>query len=236
MKKLAILKADKVNPKLSPEFGEYADMFDKVFRPYFPDIVLTTYDVQNFEYPTDLDEVDAYIITGSASGVYEELEWIQVLGDFVKKLHRQQKKLIGICFGHQLVAHVLGGKTEKSDKGWGIGVYTVELTEQGKKLSQHQEAMNLFNTHQDQVVIPAEGSEILAGNDFCPFSICKIGDHIFTCQGHIEMTTAYTKGLIDLRRHRFGEPLYHKAIDSLSQRNDKELLTKWIIDFIVSSK
>ena len=79
------------------------------------------YDVQQGEYPADIDEVDAYLITGSKSSVYDDEPWIATLMEFVRELDRRRKKLVGICFGHQLVAHALGGKTREITQGLGRG-------------------------------------------------------------------------------------------------------------------
>ena len=232
MHSIGILKTDNVHKSLSPKFGEYPDMFAAIFRAQMPNITINTYDVELFEYPENIDEVDAYVITGSAASVYNEYDWIYKLGEFLIDLNNKQKKTIGICFGHQLAAQVLGGKTEMSDKGWGIGMHTYELTDSGREFMNLSQNLNVFSTHKDQVIIPAEGSETLAGNEFCPIAISKIGNHFLSIQGHIEMEIEYYKGLLSMRQHLYGEELYQKAMDSLNQRNDHELLTQMIVDFI----
>ncbi|MFK7936196.1 MAG: GMP synthase [Saprospiraceae bacterium] len=232
MKSLGILKADNVHPQLAPQFGEYPAMFTRIFQSHLPDLAVKAYDTLKFEYPTDLDEVDAYLITGSATSVYEAHAWIKQLGDFIKKLHAHRKKLIGICFGHQLIAHVLGGKTEKSDRGWGIGFYPLQLTDLGEQFIDHPFPLRLFYSHQDQVVVPAKGSKTLASSEFCPYGICKIDEHILTAQCHIEMPKAYGKALFAMRRERYGETLYQHAIQSMEGRDDTNVFVKYIIEFI----
>ena len=122
--KIGILKTDAVRPEWVPDFGEYPDMFTALLAKADPDLEFAVYDVEEGEYPDDIDEVDAYLITGSKSSVYEEKAWIARLMDFVRELHAREKKIVGICFGHQIIAHALGGKTEKSHKGWGVGRHT----------------------------------------------------------------------------------------------------------------
>ena len=231
-KKLGILKTDIVNKKLLPIYGEYPKMFGDMFLAIDPAIEIITYDVQNFQYPESMDEVDGYLITGSAASVYEDLDWLKDLVQFIKKLHQHKKKLVGVCFGHQLIAHVLGGKTERSDKGWGIGVRSVQLNQAGKSFTKKEGPFNLFYSHRDQVVVPAKGSTLLASSKFCPIAMCSIDDHIFTFQGHIEMPTEYTHQLMNMRREKYGESLYQEAKATLRDRNDKYLVTQWIIDFI----
>ena len=109
--KLGILKTDAVRPEWVPEFGEYPDMFMALLAREDPQLEFAVYDVEQGIYPQDIDEVDAYLITGSKSSVYEDKPWIQELMEFVRVLDRRRKKIVGICFGHQLVAQALGGRT-----------------------------------------------------------------------------------------------------------------------------
>ena len=111
--KLGILKTDTVRPEWVPEFGEYPDMFMALLAREDPSLEFVTYDVEKGTFPADIDEVDAYLITGSKSSVYEDKPWIGKLMDFVRELDARKKKLVGICFGHQIVAQALGGRTEK---------------------------------------------------------------------------------------------------------------------------
>jgi len=105
--KLGILKTDDVRKDLVDDFGEYPEMFTRLIHQVDPSIEISEYDVLRSKYPHDIDDVGAYLITGSKASVYDDEDWIRQLGDFVQELHQRRKKLIGICFGHQLVAHVL---------------------------------------------------------------------------------------------------------------------------------
>ena len=125
--KIGVLKADDVRPELVDHFGEYPEMFREILLAADPNVEIISYEVMSGEYPSDIDEVDGYVITGSKLSVYDDVDWIKQLGQFVQRLHQAKKKLVGICFGHQMVAHFLGGRTEKSDKGWGVGVHRSEL-------------------------------------------------------------------------------------------------------------
>ena len=107
--KIGILNADKVRSELVDHYGEYPDMFGNLLLNIEPGIEIVVYDVISGDYPEKVDEVNGYIITGSKMSVYEEIGWIKQLGEFVQELHKKKRKLIGICFGHQLVAHFLGG-------------------------------------------------------------------------------------------------------------------------------
>lgn len=71
-----------------------------------------------------------------AASAYEDIPWINRLVDFTSQIPGKYPhlKLIGICYGHQIIARAFGGKVEKNTKGWELGVRTVELTQLGKKL------------------------------------------------------------------------------------------------------
>ena len=85
--KIGILNADAVRSEFVAEFGEYPDMFSQLLKAVGPEIEFVTYEVMSGEYPTDIDEVDAYLITGSKLSVYDDVAWINALKDFVRKLH-----------------------------------------------------------------------------------------------------------------------------------------------------
>ena len=165
--KLCILKTDAVRPEWVPRFGEYPDMFMALLSHVDPALRYEVYDVEEGQYPPDIDAADAYLITGSKSSVYEDKPWIAQLLDFVRELHRRRKKLVGICFGHQLVAQALGGKVEKSDKGWGVGLHTHHFTSVPPWHDGKDRDLDILVSHQDQVVDTAEGAVVLAGSSFC---------------------------------------------------------------------
>jgi GMP synthase-like glutamine amidotransferase len=231
---LGILKADTVREEWVPEFGEYPDMFIALLGQLDPTLEFEVYDVEAGEYPEDIDEVDAYLITGSKSSVYDDKPWIAELMEFVRELDRRRKKLVGICFGHQLVAQALGGKTEKSAKGWGMGLHTHTFNSTPSWYDQGGSALDILVSHQDQVVTPAPGAKVLAGSDFCENAVCQIGDHILTFQGHPEFVPGYSKEIMSFRRQQIGEEAYSSGMASLECTPQSERVARWILNFINS--
>ncbi|MDG2140204.1 MAG: GMP synthase [Gammaproteobacteria bacterium] len=230
--KIGILKADDVRPELVGQFGEYPDMFREVLVDADPDVELRTYEIVLGEYPEDIHEVDGYIITGSKASAYDADAWILKLGEFIQRLHREKKKLVGICFGHQMVAHFLGGITGKSEKGWGVGIHQATFTNKASDYGAKGNTFSLVCSHQDQIVVPAPQSVILAKSDFCPYSMLQIGDHILTLQGHPEFKPEFSGSLLELRRHIVGESCFEQGLRSLKQPTDAYGVGKWIVDFI----
>ena len=230
--RLAILKTDYVRTEWVSEFGEYPDMFEAVFRKCETAITFQTFDAHRNEYPADLDEFDAYLITGSKSSVYDEEPWIEELMGFVRELHRLKKKLIGICFGHQLVAETLGGKVGKSSKGWGVGVHTHAFSEIPQWHDGQSHQFNILVSHKDQVIRNADGAKVLAGSEFCENAVCQLDNHILTFQGHPEFVVDYSRKIIGLRKEMIGHEVAQAGLASLSIAPDSEIITRWIINFI----
>jgi len=110
--KIGILQTDSVRPELIDKFGDYPDMFRSLFRKVDPALSFETYDVQHGKYPSTIHECDGYVTTGSKASVYDDETWIKALLHYIIQLNKHNKKLLGICFGHQLVAEAFGGKTE----------------------------------------------------------------------------------------------------------------------------
>jgi GMP synthase-like glutamine amidotransferase len=230
--KLGIVKTDAVRPQWVPDFGEYPDMFMALLGRLDPDLEFVVYDVEQGEYPAAIDEVDAYLITGSKSSVYDDKPWIGVLMDFVRELDRRHKKIVGICFGHQLVAHALGGKTEKSPKGWGVGLHTHRFSEAPAWHDQGDMDFDILVTHQDQVMKTADGSRVLAGSEFCENAVCQVGDHILTFQGHPEFVPAYSREIMEFRRELIGEQAYTAGVASLASDPETQRVARWILNFL----
>jgi len=215
--KLGILKTDTVRPEFVAEFGEYPDMFQSLLKAADPELEFLVYDVEEGEYPEDIDVVDAYLITGSKSSVYEDKAWIHRLSDFVRELHQRGKPLVGICFGHQIIAQALGGKTVKSEKGWGVGAHTARFSALPDWHDKQDPEFSLLVSHQDQVVEPAPGTTVLAGSEFCENAVCQVGEHILTFQAHPEFVKGYSENIMNLRREMIGEDNYRVGMASLSQ-------------------
>lgn len=150
--KLGILICDHVQTHLQHEFGDYQNMFINTIiksNSGIKNLKLSFYDVQKEQYPIDINECDAYMSTGSQYSVYEKQVWIIQLLSFIKTLYLAKKPFVGICFGHQLIAHALGGLVEKSDKGWGLGVTCANVLQKKTWMKPNLISVKLVVSHQD---------------------------------------------------------------------------------------
>jgi GMP synthase-like glutamine amidotransferase len=234
--RIGILRTDSVRPEFQREFGDYPAMFRAVLMASADDVPIEfrDYDVQRGEYPASLDECDAYLITGSRHSVYEDQPWIHQLAEFVRELDAARRKLVGICFGHQLIAHALGGETRAAEQGWAVGVQDTCVLAPAEWMLPYRERFGLLSSHRDQVVRLPERAERFAATDFCPNSGYTIGDHILTFQGHPEFSKGYSRALMEARRDMLGESRYTAGVESLEEPVHPSVVGRWIINFIAS--
>ena len=229
---LGILQCDSVLEQFQPQFGNYPSMLSELFIQAAPAIEIKVYDVQHDHYPSHLDECNGYVTTGSKASVYDDEIWIKQLEDFILALHQARKKLIGICFGHQLIAQALGGKVSAAQQGWGVGVHTNKIHQHPNWLHPVQETFNLVVSHKDQVTQLPIGAKLIAYNDFCPHAAFQIDSHILTVQGHPEFSKPYAETLMKYRRKVLGEKCYSEGIESLAKPTDHILFTQWMVNFM----
>lgn len=229
---IGILQTDRVKPEFSTLFGEYPAMFQSLLRNINLHLEFRIYDVRDNIYPDDIHECDSYIITGSKASVYDTDPWISILQKFIVALDQQQKKLVAVCFGHQLVAQTFGGKTEKSDKGWGVGVHTCQIQKYRCWMKPPMHHYNLIVSHQDQVTQLPDKAELLAGSQFCPVAMFQRGNNILAIQGHPEFSKNYAEALMQHRRHSLGEAEFEQGICSLQSSTDDIGIAQWILTFM----
>lgn len=229
--KLGILQCDRIGDEFLSH-GQYPERFAALLAPVYPQITFKVFDAEYYELPSDIDAADAYLITGSRYGVNDGFAWIAQLEDFVRKLHLSEKKLIGICFGHQLIAKALGGKVTRWPKGWAVGISSNQVIQYKPWMNPAQSEFNLLASHQDQVMELPVGAEILASSDFCPYYMLQIGSNILSIQGHPEFTKSFSEELMHYRRHLLGEEVFQKGIESLNGHKDDQLLAHWMVHFL----
>jgi GMP synthase-like glutamine amidotransferase len=230
--KIGILETDRLSEALRKQYGSYGDMFQNLLHSVDKRLALPRYQVTESVYPENIDDCDAYLITGSKSSIYDDKPWIKHLQEYVITLAGRQKKLIGICFGHQLIAQALGGQAQKSEKGWGVGLATSAVYVSKPWMDPAQETFALITSHQDQVTALPPDAELIAGDEFCAYASYQIGDHILTFQGHPEFTPEYARQRMHDRREIIGEQRYQQGMASLNQNADDLLIANWIINFV----
>lgn len=186
--KIGILQTGHAPEALLDAFGDYDLMFQQLLDGNGFSFV--SFDVENNQLPKSAKEADGWLITGSRHGAYEDHPWIKPLEQLIRDIYVERRPLVGVCFGHQIIATALGGKVEKYSGGWAVG--RVEYERDGKKFG-----LNAW--HQDQITVLPEDARVLAGNDFCPYGILAYGDTIYSVQPHPEYGADFIEGLMRTR-------------------------------------
>lgn len=201
MKKVAILLCDEPAEHIKAEFGDYFKLFTNLLGK--DSFLYTGFNVVEQQYPSNALDFDAYLLTGSKYSAYEDLPWIKLLKAFLREIDRVDTiRVVGVCFGHQIIAEALGGKCEKNVKGWEVGWEEVELTVAGKQvfhLPDNKSALAIQEMHQDHVTILPAGFEVLATTVKSKNQILLKPDKYWTVQGHPEYSASFVQALIDMR-------------------------------------
>lgn len=229
---IGLLQCDDVAPELRGTHGNYPEMFETLFKRLDPKLEFRVWRCLDGEIPDDIEAVDAWLTTGSKFGVNDDLTWIRDLEAFIRRLWEAGKPLVGICFGHQLIARALGGEVVKSPRGWGVGLSFNRVTDRAEWMTPPRATLDLVVSHQDQVERLPPETRVLAGSDFCPYYLMQVGEHFLGVQGHPEFSPAYSRDLMALRRSVVGDQRVREGEASLDSAVDDEVMVRWILDFM----
>ena len=235
--RLGILSAFLPEPTVVKPDGTPVDLVDTYIR-FFESVnapfAYVGYHVAQGQFPASPDECDAYIITGSLRGVYDTDDWIAVLSQFIRDCYKEGTKLVGICFGHQILAHALGGRAEKSVKGRNFGLKSFDVAHPRIWMSSKPDHCSLYFAHQDQVVKLPPEAELIGGNTFCPIALYEIDNRVLGIQGHPEFSVGIMRNLLPMAEKELGRQMYEASARSLDNgAPDNQLVAQWIVNFIL---
>ncbi|SDW95437.1 type 1 glutamine amidotransferase [Roseicitreum antarcticum] len=185
---IGILETGRPPSEVSADFGTYPQIFARLLDGH--GFTFSAWHVEGGEMPASVHACDGWLITGSRHGAYEDHAFIPPLEDFIRQAHGAHVPLVGVCFGHQIIAQALGGRVEKFAGGWAVGAQTYDFNGDTRRLNAW---------HQDQVTKAPEGARIVATNPFCAIAALRYGTHILTVQAHPEFDRAIVRRLIDAR-------------------------------------
>ena len=232
---LCILENDDLDPPLAQRYSRVAAMFERLFAQAGYKGRIDTFSARHGQYPVSFATYDAVLLTGSRADSFSDEPWVVTLREQVVRLLQDQHKLLGVCFGHQLIAHCLGATVQRAPRGWRVGrqAYDWLGAPEHLGLAPGQAAqVALLASHQDQVLALPPGATLLATQADCPVAAYALGDQVFCIQPHPEFTPEVSAFLLDKRRALMGEPLYEQSMGSLSEPHDGLALARFMIRFV----
>jgi GMP synthase-like glutamine amidotransferase len=226
--KIGILECGHAMPEVIEKHGDFSEMFACLLEGN--GFNYASYDVENMQFPNSIRDCDGWLLTGSKHGAYEDHPFIAPLEDFIRESYEAGVPLVGICFGHQLVAQALGGRVEKFDGGWALGLNDYQFDELGE--------MKLNAWHQDQVIERPSDAEPIASNSFCENAALIYGKRALTVQPHPEFGGEIVSHYAKLRRGTADYPddLMDDVAKNATKADDNAALAKMIADFFKSPR
>jgi GMP synthase-like glutamine amidotransferase len=239
---IGILETGLVADELVGTYSTYPDMFVKLLRDDLPqDWSIQVFSPIRGHFPEHVGQCDAWLVTGSKFGAYEDFDWIHKLRAFLADAYEQDCAIVGICFGHQILAEALGGKVIKSPKGWGCGAHRYEWQDKPDWVSKAEQAAGkkgrssfvIQAYHQDQVIDLPKDAKIIARSEFCDYAALAYQDKAISFQGHPEFAADYTRDLFALRQGAgLPDDIAEAAIATTNQALDRALLAQAIVEFL----
>ncbi|KAF2083702.1 class I glutamine amidotransferase-like protein [Saccharata proteae CBS 121410] len=244
--RIAVLECDTPMPQVVEQFGKYRDIFERLLKDGAEalgeekglsreDVQVSSYDVVDKEEYPDLEDVDAVLLTGSKHNSFDDKPWILKLVEFTKQVLAQRRaRVIGICFGHQIIGRALGVKVDRSDEGWETSVLPMQLTEKGRQLF-GQESINIHQMHRDIVYsYPAE-VEPLGHSPRCSVQGMYAQGRLMTVQGHPEFNKDIMEVILAGRHEQgiFDDDLYRDSVKRAGLHHDGLLISQAFLRFLM---
>jgi GMP synthase (glutamine-hydrolysing) len=218
-----------LEPGVTPEdlldaHGTMPEMAGRLFGALDPSLRFSTWRVVDGVFPDAVTAADGWLVMGSKHGVYEDLPWMRTLKDFLRTAIAREVPVVGICFGHQILAEAMGGRVVKSERGWGCGVHRYTLSD-GDEIA-------IAAMHQDQVIEVPPDAAVIATSEFCPVAGLDYGGRAISFQPHPEFEDAFVRDLVSSRRGGSIPVLVADvALAGIGGPTDRERLARRIIDF-----
>lgn len=212
---------------------DYEHMCGDLVRRHRPSLHVRVYDVVNGELPSWPDECDGWIITGARHDAYRDEPWMVDLRRFIVRLHEQRARTVGLCFGHQIVAHALGGQAGPAGI-WKVGPQ--ELTVDPTPWFDGG-TVRLHAMHRDEALRLPPGAVEIGTGTTADHPIYMIGDSMLCMQDHPEFTDRYLTALIEARRDRTGDQVADEALKRVAEFDTHgDMVAGWITNFLLDTR
>jgi len=231
--KVTIIETGRAPGRLSEDFPRYPRMFEALLSAADAGLRFETVSLVEGEALPDADACEGVLITGSPAGVYDATPWMEPLRRFVRAAFAVETPMVGVCFGHQIIADAMGGDVRKSEKGWGVGRHTYEVLQHRPWMAGAGASVSLAVSHQDQVITPPEGAVTLARSAHTEHAMLAYTQApVMSLQGHPEFEDDFVAALYAARRGRLSDAQVDGAIASLGRAHDNARVGQWMASFL----
>jgi len=231
--RVGVLETGEPPAGLDEKYGGYGAMFAAMLAPVAPEFAFTDHRIFDGAPVPEPDDADAFIVTGSPAGVYEDHAWIPPLEAFIRAAADAKKPNVGICFGHQAMAQAFGGEVTKSSKGWGVGLHVYHVVDAPDWMSPAPQRIACAVSHQDQVIRPPDGARRIAGSNFCLYGALQYAQGpAVSFQMHPEFEHDFAAELLALRADKIGRETADLAGATLRAASDRATMAVWIANFL----
>lgn len=231
--KVTIIETGRAPGRLSEDFPRYPRMFEALLSAADAGLRFETVSLVEGEALPDAAACQGVLITGSPAGVYDATPWMEPLRGFIRAAFAAETPMVGVCFGHQIIADAMGGDVRKSEKGWGVGRHTYELLQHRPWMAGGGAHVSLAVSHQDQVITPPNGAVTLARSAHTDHAMLVYEDApVMSLQGHPEFGDDFVAALYAARRGRLSDEQVDDAIASLARAHDNARVGQWMASFL----
>lgn len=212
-----ILLCDTFPGRLPAFIPNYESLFMDLFASVGLEASYNVFQTWQGELPAAINNDEIYLVPGSLDSAYDDKPWIVALVQWIKQAYCCGAKLMGVCFGHQVIARALGGEVKAYPGGFGAGVRASRVMDEEMRPYFPDGKMHLLYSHHDQVTVLPDGATRCATSDFCLNESYRIGHQVVTFQGHPEFTVAYSRHLLTNCSDDLDEAVRLAALQSLDE-------------------
>ncbi len=229
---ICILDNDILDGPLAASYSSFAALFVRLFGQVGAQWTFTAFQTPLGHYPASFDAFDAIVLTGSRADAFSDAPWVVELRQRVTQLLQARKKMLGVCFGHQLIALCMGAPVTRAPQGLGEGRMVYAWHRPDLPHCAQRTEIALLVSHQDQVRELPAGASLVASSAFCPVAAFTVDQHVLCIQSHPEFTTDISAYLLDECRALLGEEKYQRSMASLALGHEGEQFARVAVAFL----
>ncbi len=232
--KIAVLDAVERKYWASDEGRSDSQKFIDLLAPLNASASFEVFYVTENKFPQSLNQYDGILLTGSPASVHDDYDWVTRLSDLIRQADHDNKRTVGSCFGHQLIAKTFGGQVAHNEYGWMIGNYRLSISQHFEWMGRTHAETGLYHFNQERVTHLPEAAVGFADSEEYPDFAYTLGDNFFSMQGHPEQPLRAMNNFLSSMLHVMDDTAIEKARFKIHDgKPDSNIWGQWIMDFWV---